>query len=689
MPRVSIYDAGGRVAPAETTKVRFQNAPVGGVARGIAEGLSQLGGALGNLAETAAQIERQRSETEATDAGTRFAEEASRLQYDPETGFLTQKGRKAVEALEPSIKTLRERANEVERGLSSPAAKRMYRRAVDERIASYTAIMQRHAAIQHAAWQDDASDAAVDQALADAVNTYVDPDEAEKHLLTAANEIRTKGERAGEPVQTTAATIQKRLSETRTLMIARMAKVDPAGAESYRKSVEGLLFGPDALRATEAIRIEEERNAAEARRIESEKRQEAARQAAIRREEIATRKNQLDTGAGTPADWRALAADQRAIGDTSAAVESEARATEMQASDAYRGATLGQIDQRIGQLEAARRGKGGMSPAQAAELNGLRSRREQTHSRLNQPGGALLQDEYASGRPPTALSERNPSTFEERGRAAIAAAKRQGGAVEPLLGEELRVLGAGMNGNANARLRILRSIALFRDPRAIEGAARQLSTEADGDFRIAASLIGNASGDKLANEILRGRDALAVIDKAFDQNVARGLFARNAAPALAGMAPDYARDVFDAAKAIYAERARQQGVTSWNEELWRGAVNGALGGEPKGGMQYGGIVRHRDGQGVDRWVSIPPGWTGDGVFRRIQTMEVDDLSRARVSDPGIWPDGSGVYTGQLREMTPVRLGGTRYGFLTRAGRLLGTRSGGVYTIDVAKLPWKR
>ncbi|ODP39362.1 hypothetical protein [Sphingomonas turrisvirgatae] len=655
----------------------------GGPADAIAKGMMDLGAGLSNLAETRIQIERERAETEATEATTRYAQEAGDIQSAPETGYLNTRGKLAIDGLEPAMQALKDRAKAIEDGLSSAQAKKLFRQSADARLANMSVVINRHAAVQSMAWQDEADDDAASQSLADAVNMYTDPDQAEAYLVTAASILQKKGERAGAPAASVAADIQKRLSETRTLMIARMAKVDPAGAERYRQRVEKMLFGSDTLRATEAVRIEQERNEAEARRIAAEQRAEQARQVALKREDLATRKAQLETGAGTPADWMELATEQRAIGDTSGAAQSEARANETRASETYRGATLPQIDQRIAQLEAAKKGKAGLSPAQASELNGLRSRREQTASRLNQPGGALLQDEYATGGVLASLNHRDPETYVQRGRAAVAAAQRQGGAIEPLVGEEIRVLNANMEGDSNSRLKVLRSLALFRDPRVIRGAARQLTSESDGDFRIAATLI--TTNERTATEILRGRDALAANGKVYQPDIADAGFNQHVASALAGMPPDYVRDVKAAAKAIYAERARVSGQASWNSDLWKDAINSALGGDSKGGRTYGGVAKINGAP-----VSLPPGWTSEGIELRIADMNGDDMGRARVGKPGVWPDGSRLYSGQLRAMVPVLLGGTVYGFRQRnSNRLLSAQDGQPYKLDVAKLPWKR
>ena len=125
------------------------------------------------------------------------------------------------------------------------------------------------------------------------------------------------------------------------------------------------------------------------------------------------------------------------------------------------------------------------------------------------------------------------------------------------------------------------------------------------------------------------------------------------------------------------------GKSAWDEGAWRGAIGAALGAYRSNGTMYGGVTTFRGTA-----VSLPPGWTADGLFRRLARATGPEFSAAAVSGPGRWPDGSPVYSGQLRELVPVRVGGTRYAFATRNGRFLGAEDGGPFVIDAARVPWK-
>jgi hypothetical protein len=87
-------------------------------------------------------------------------------------------------------------------------------------------------------------------------------------------------------------------------------------------------------------------------------------------------------------------------------------------------------------------------------------------------------------------------------------------------------------------------------------------------------------------------------------------------------------------------------------------------------------------------VSIPPGWTSDGLFRRLARATDHDWNAAAVNGTPMWPDGSPVTHSQINDLAPARVSGTTYGLLTRNGRFLTAKNGGPFLFDAAKVPWR-
>jgi hypothetical protein len=455
---------------------------------------------------------------------------------------------------------------------------------------------------------------------------------------------------------------------------------DPAAALDRIES--GALNDVLGAEQVEGLRTHAE---TELRRREAAARAEAAAAVTAQREALATRKAELATGAGTPNDHFALAKDYEAIGDSSAAVEARAKGTEMLAVQGSRDWTLPTMRAEIARLTAAQGGKDGLSPAEASRLAGLRDQYAQSQERLNRAGGALEQFAYATGKalPPVDVSK--PETLRARAVMASAAAAKYGRPrVEPLLASEAEGLKQLVEGGPKERLQALQMLRGFGDPRAIEGAARQIAGKDDGGFRIAATFLTSPDGNALARDILRGPDALKAIGAAFNPMAARAAFAEHVGGALAGMGPDYAADTMAAAQSIYASTMQAAGKSEWDENIWSRSIERAMGSYRDGQWTKGGTTSFRGQQ-----VMLPAGWTGDGVLRRIARITGEDLGKARVSGAGVWPDGSPLYTGQLREMVPVYLGGTQYGFRSpNTGRLLAAKDGGAFVLDMAKVAWR-
>jgi hypothetical protein len=169
------------------------------------------------------------------------------------------------------------------------------------------------------------------------------------------------------------------------------------------------------------------------------------------------------------------------------------------------------------------------------------------------------------------------------------------------------------------------------------------------------------------------------------ENDARALF-REYTPALAALGPTAASDTFEAAKSYYASKMHSAGKTQFDHGAWRSAVETVIGAYTQGQSTRGGTALFN---GSER-VVIPEGWTGDGLFRRLARATGEDWTRAAAGGHApVWPDGSKVYTGQLRELVPVWVGGTSYIFRSpKTGNFLGTRTGQPFRIDAAKVPWR-
>lgn len=429
----------------------------------------------------------------------------------------------------------------------------------------------------------------------------------------------------------------------------------------------------------EALRTHAE---TEIRRREAEARATQAVQLKATKEALATKEAELNTGAGAPTDYMALANQYQAIGDTSKAVELRAKGAQRLAVEGSRDWAPAQMQQKITELQA----KPSLTPSEASLLSGLREQFQQSSQRLNGTGGALEQYVYATRKTLDPVDPAKADTMRARAQIAIAAAAQYGRPnVEPLLASEVDGFRQLAQGGPEQRLQALQSLAALGDPRAVYGAARQITSREDGAFRIAAMRLGIPGGRQLASDILRGPDAQKVIGKGWNQAGAMQAYQQYVGGALAGLGPEFAGDTFEAAKNIYASTMQAQGKSEWDPKLFQTSIERALGSYTDGQWSKGGSAVWKGFR-----VVVPTGWTADGVFGRLARLNGEGLGSAKVSGPGVWPDGSPLYTGQLRDgsLVPVLMTGTTYGFRSaRSGRLLAAKDGGPFLLDMAKVPW--
>ncbi|WP_173655658.1 hypothetical protein [Sphingomonas turrisvirgatae] len=683
MPRVQTYDQ--NVVPlAQTTRERFASAPVGGVAAGIAAGLQQLGQTGADFADTKQRIFEEQQERAAKEADNQWETIVQDAVDNPETGFMTYKGQGAVDALDPTLKNLEERADEIKKALPSELARRLFQESYDQKAIRLRSQLSRYVAGEHRTSLIETADSRRKLAINGAAGNFKSLEDSESYIATAKSEVDAIGKLEGWEPPTLAAKRLETESEARKLIAGRLTDVNPDTAEAYVEQFKGRFTAADLDRVNDDIRIKRNAIAAEQRRVEAEQRAAAAAAKAEAREAIATDEAKLANGAGKPEDWERIAQRREAIGDTSGAVTARTKGIEMAAALTYKGQGLPQLDARIAEL-TAKQSKGGLTPAEAAELKGVEALRTQTAERLNGSGGAMAQQEFATGQAMPALNPRDPASFSARSQFAIAAAQQYGrNRVEPLTAPEAASLKELITGSQADRLKAAQFIRKFPDVRAQIGAAYQIAGE-DAGFRqaIALSSLPGGVGVSLMRDVLNGPDALKANPKVWSENLARVTWAEAGIPALRAMGPDYVNQVSEAAKALYASAAARDGVTEFNEERYKTAIQVATGAHRRNGVWYGGFTTYQ-GQPV----SVPPSMSSESLMRRFARATGPAYSAAALNGSPVWPDGSAVASGDLRKLTPVRVREAQYGFRTRNGSFLASKKGGPWLVDARRLPDK-
>lgn len=415
---------------------------------------------------------------------------------------------------------------------------------------------------------------------------------------------------------------------------------------------------------------------AELRSREAQARAQAAADKAAQRDDLAATEVTLNAGGGSYADRVATAQRFEAMGDKSKAEEWKGKATTFAAFQEAADLKLPEMDARIAELTAKQGGKG-LSSAEAYELAGVKDQRAASASRLDQSGGALLQQQYATRRPLAPIDPANPASMQARARSAIAAAGAYDrNLVEPILPTELQSFKDLMGDRPGDKLRALDAIRAFGDPRAIAGAARQIAGADDGDMRIAATL-----PHETARDVLRGGETLRGNSAVWSEKQAAAVMQTYYRKTLALAGQGYADDVMTAAKNFYAERMTRAGETKWNPGRFAEAIETVMGrtltarGEVRGGVA-------RMPQGI---VIVPPTMAPQALMTRFARSRPQDYAKAADGRAPRWANGAAMTERQFKQLLPTAIGGGRYGFRGPDGGLIEDDKGGIYSVDIGML----
>lgn len=115
------------------------------------------------------------------------------------------------------------------------------------------------------------------------------------------------------------------------------------------------------------------------------------------------------------------------------------------------------------------------------------------------------------------------------------------------------------------------------------------------------------------------------------------------------------------ANAIYEVRARRQGLTEFDGDVWKAGLREALGERTIGGATYGGIVRQAWWSG--QAILLPADMRQDTWRETIDMLTREDLDAAGLGAP-IGEDGRAVSMERLKAATLLQAGDGRYALAT-------------------------
>ena len=662
-------ETGYRQQVAPGAPVNLPDASPAAFGAGVGRGIEQVGAALQTADMRHRQLERQQTaDSEAADAAVKLAAARQQLDAARDQARATPSAGAA-----DHVKTMEAAFDATTAGIADGITDNRVRRSVTTQLADYRSSF----VSGESSWQT------IYTAKKSATDMGVVADQGSARLATSSDPAAYAQETKafddaldaapGFGADAREAFRRQGHAQLAIAQAGRMERDNPAGlivalkAGVFNdvldgKQIDHLLDGADAKQ----------------RMLAAQARAAQAAELTKTREALATKRAELDTGAGTPQDWGTLAAQYEAIGDTSSAVTARAAGMAQKAALDHRGDALPQLDTQIASL-TAKQSQGGLSPAEASLRTGLVQLRQQKSERLGQQGGALLEMQFATGESIVPLNPSDPQAMRARAAQARRAAQLAGRAtIEPFTEAELPGMKDLMEKGAGGRIQVLQTLSGLHDAQAIDGAARQVAGSGDGAFRIAGRMLTYPAGMAVAQAIVRGDEIRSKQPwQAKDAKTARADFDKYYGNTLKGgdLPPDYINDLFEGASAFYASRTNG---AVYNAGRFAEATEAVLG--RNGGR--GGIARL---PGVGNVVA-PPTMTPDAMMARFARAKGPDYNAAAGGRHPVYSDGTALTRPQIRAMLPTLLADGRYGFRGTNGALVHDDRGGIYAVDLMKLP---
>lgn len=182
------------------------------------------------MADNAFRLAERQAEAAAKDADIEATRRLAALEYDPQSGYLTQLGRNAVQGYEPAVSRANEIQAEVLQGLDNPRARELAAAVIARRVEATKVSMARHAAGENRKWLITTSDTRAVTEIEAASLDYVNDQRFAQAVGTARDEARQQGELQGWDEATTRLKAQQYTEQAWKARLMRWRMNDPVGA---------------------------------------------------------------------------------------------------------------------------------------------------------------------------------------------------------------------------------------------------------------------------------------------------------------------------------------------------------------------------------------------------------------------------------------------------------------------------
>ena len=207
---------------------------------------------IGLSVKFAQKAEAQQVKAEADEALNGLDQELRELQWNPESGYYTMKGKTAVEGYDPTREAMNKAYQTRLDKLQNPLAKQAFTSVALEKINSYDQSMQRYRLKENAAYKAEVSDTRAKSLIDDFAFSGFGPD-SERTMASLMDELDYQGKIGGKSPEWIARQKDNYSALAYASAYQQMAVEDPYGALKHFQQVGSTRMSPDVSRKTYAL----------------------------------------------------------------------------------------------------------------------------------------------------------------------------------------------------------------------------------------------------------------------------------------------------------------------------------------------------------------------------------------------------------------------------------------------------
>lgn len=220
--------------------------------RAMERATQPLKAGIGLSVKFAQKAEAQQVKAEADEALNGLDQELRELQWNPESGYYTMKGKTAVEGYDPTREAMNKAYQTRLDKLQNPLAKQAFTSVALEKINSYDQSMQRYRLKENAAYKAEVSDTRAKSLIDDFAFSGFGPD-SERTMASLMDEVDYQGKIGGKSPEWIARQKDNYSALAYASAYQQMAVEDPYGALKHFQQVGSTKMSPDVSRKTYAL----------------------------------------------------------------------------------------------------------------------------------------------------------------------------------------------------------------------------------------------------------------------------------------------------------------------------------------------------------------------------------------------------------------------------------------------------